>query len=189
MTRRIGIITGISGVGKTWLLRRVGATIPMQVLSASALIFTSLTEREGQSTSHDDLRARNIAGNQSALVDSFNRHVDPETPLVLLDAHVIIDSPDGLVHIGSEIFRKLDASFIVFVSDEPQRIYQKRELDEHRSRPKRSVDLLAKHQEMAIEAARQISDDLRIPIYFVSSGDEQALMRALVDRQKATRDV
>lgn len=188
MTRRVGIITGISGVGKTWLLRRVVAAIPMQVLSASALIQASLTEREGQSTSHDDLRARNIAANQNALIDAFNQSVDPQTPLVLVDAHVIIDSPDGLVHIGPEIFRKLDADFIVFVIDEPQKIHQKRELDEHRSRPKRSVDLLAKHQEMAVEAARQISDDLRIPIYFVSSGDEQSLKDALVDGQKVTAD-
>ncbi|HRM20775.1 MAG TPA: AAA family ATPase [Trichococcus flocculiformis] len=189
MTRRVGIVVGISGVGKTWLLEKLGAAIPMQILSASTLIRDSLTKTEEQLTSQDHLRARNIDDNQAALLEAFNRHIDPDKTLVILDAHVVIDTPHGLVHIGSDLFREMDPDFMVFVKDEPRKIHRNRERDVSRTRPERSVDSLAKHQEIAIAAARDISDNLRIPIHFVNGGDDDALGRILRAVQEAEPDV
>ena len=189
MTRRIGIVTGISGVGKTQLLESVRGIIPMQVLSASALIRESLAEAEDRSTSYDSLCTRRIDANQAALIGAFNRHIDPDATFVVLDAHVVIDTPDGLVHVGSDVFREFHPNFILFIKDEPRKIYQKRKRDKKRSRPERSVDLLAKHQLIAIEAAHEVSNDLNIPIYVVNGGDADTLRRVLSVEQKATADV
>ena len=90
MTPKVGIVAGISGVGKTWLLEKVGAAIPMQVLSASSLIQDSLFQTEKQQKSQDHLRARSIDDNQAALLEAFKRHLDPDRNLVILDAHVVI---------------------------------------------------------------------------------------------------
>ncbi|ATF18234.1 AAA family ATPase [Phaeobacter gallaeciensis] len=161
----------------------------MQILSASTLIRDSLVQKEEQLTPQDHLRARNIVENQAALIEAFNRYVDPDTTLVILDAHVVIDTPDGLVHISSDVFREIAPDFVVFVKGEPRKIHRNRECDASRSRPERSVDHLEKQQEIAITAARDISDNLSIPIYFVNGGDEEALARVLTVAQKVNPDV
>ena len=189
MTPKIGIITGISGVGKTWLLEKVGATMSMQVLSASTLIREGLADAGDQATSHDDLRVRNIDANQAALLDAFNRRINTDAPLVVLDAHVIIDTPDGLSHIGLNVFRELDPDFMVFIKDEPRKIHLNRKRDEARSRPRRSIDVLTKHQEIAVKAARGISNNLNISIHFVNAGDDGALRKILSAEQEAQPDV
>ena len=78
---------------------------------------------------------------------------------------------------------------MVFVKDEPRNIYRNRERDANRARPKRSVDFLAKHQEIAITAARDISDNLSIPMHFVNGGDDDALGRVFRAMQEAEPDV
>lgn len=189
MTRKIGIIVGISGVGKTWLLEKVGAAIPMQVLSASTLIRDTLLQTEERPTSQDDLRARNIEGNQAALLEAFKRHMDPDKTLVILDAHVVIDTPDGLVRISSDVFREIDPDFVVFIKDDPRMIHLNRNRDASRERPERSVGSLAKQQETATTAARNIANELKIPIHFVDGGDDEALARVLSAVQEAEPDV
>lgn len=146
----------------------------MQILSASTLIRDSLTKTEEQLTSQDHLRARNIDDNQAALLEAFNRHIDPDKTLVILDAHVVIDTPHGLVHIGSDLFREMDPDFMVFVKDEPRKIHRNRERDVSRTRPERSVDSLAKHQEIAIAAARDIA--VGIPRCYLTRMCEEGLL-------------
>ncbi|MCW2305401.1 adenylate kinase [Rhodovulum sulfidophilum] len=161
----------------------------MQILSASTLIRESLAQKEEQPTPQDDLRARCIDDNQAALIEAFNRCIDPDTTLVILDAHVIIDTPDGLAHVSSDVFRKIDPDFMVFIKDEPRRIRRNRERDARRLRPDRSVDFLTKQQRVAIAAARDISDNLSIPIYFVNGGDDPELTRVLSSLQEVEPDV
>ena len=189
MTPRIGIVAGISGVGKTWLLEKVGAAIPMQVLSASSLIRDSLLQTEEQQPSQDHLRARSIEDNQAALLEAFKRHLDPDRVLVILDAHVVIDTPHGLAHIGSDVFDEIDPDFVVFIKDDPRRIHLNRERDAKRQRPERSVSSLAKQQEIAIRAAQDIAHSLGIPIHFVDGGDDESLARVLRAVQEAETDV
>lgn len=185
----MGIVAGISGVGKTWLLERVGAAVPMQILSASTLIRDSLARTDGQVTSQDHLRALDIDNNQAALLEAFNRYIDPGKTLIILDAHVVIDTPDGLVHIGSDVFREINPDFVIFIEDKPQNIHRNRERDASRVRPERSVDSLAKQQKIAITVAREIADNLSIPIHFIDGGDEEALARVLSTVQEAEPDV
>ena len=189
LTPKVGIVAGISGVGKTWLLEKVGGAIPIQVLSASSLIRDSLLQTEKQQTSQDHLRARSIDENQAALLEAFKRHLDPDRNLVILDAHVVIDTPDGLAHIGSDVFDEIDPDFIVFIKDDPRRIHLNREHDAKRQRPDRSVSSLAHQQEIAIEAAQNIAHGLSIPIHFVDGGDDEALAKVLRLVQEAETDV
>lgn len=161
----------------------------MQVLSASSLIRDSIVQTEEQLTSQDHLRARSIDDNQAALLEAFNRHLDPDRNLVILDAHVVIDTPNGLAHIGSDIFHEINPDFVVFIKDDPRRIHLNRERDAKRERPERSVSSLAKQQEIAITAAQDISHSLSIPIHFVDGGDDEALARVLRAVQEAETDV
>ncbi|MGR3440066.1 MAG: AAA family ATPase [Paracoccus sp. (in: a-proteobacteria)] len=189
MTRRVGIVTGISGVGKTSLLKKVATAIPMQVLSASSLIRNSLAQTEEQNTPQDRLCARDIDDNQAAMLKAFKRYANPDTILIVLDAHVVVDTPNGLTRVGSDVFREINADFVVFVKDEPRKIHTNRERDGSRSRPKRSVESLAKYQDIAIAAARDLSKDLSIPIYFVDGGDGNALSEILKNIQEIGPDV
>lgn len=179
MTYLVGIIVGISGVGKTRLLEKVSAVLPVKVLSASTLIRESIAEAEGQLTPQDHLRARSIYDNQVSLLEAFKRNVKPSDNLVILDAHVVIDTPDGLVRIGTDVFRAINPDFVVFVKGEPRRILRNRQRDASRMRPERSISSLTRQQEFAIVVAREVATELSIPIHFVMSGDDVALTRIL----------
>lgn len=189
MTRMVGIVSGVSGVGKTWLLEKVGATVPMKILSASALIRDGIAQREGEITSQDHLRYRDINDNQTALLEAFKRNIEPDNNLVILDAHFVIDSHHGLVDVELDVFREIEPRFVVFVEDEPSKIFSKRKRDASRLRPERSIDYISKLQEVSIAAARHISHSLSIPIYFVNAGDTDGLARILSAAQKADSDV
>lgn len=161
----------------------------MQVLSASSLIRGFLLQTEEKLTSQDDLRARSIDDNQAALLEAFKRRLDPDSSLVILDAHVVIDTPDGLSHIGSDVFREIGPDFLIFIKDDPRRIHLNRKRDAKRERPERSVSALAKQQEIAIIAAQDIAHSLSVPVYFVDGGNDEALARVLRSVQEAETDV
>ena len=188
-TRRGYIVTGISGVGKSRLVEKISVTVPMQILSASTLIQGALSADGTQSVSQDHLRTRHIDANQTALIEAFRHNVDPNAAMVLLDAHIIIDTPDGVVHISADVFRDLAADFMVFIEDDPQVIRENRDRDQNRSRPGRSVEQLADQQETAKLTARAISENLNIPIHFLSGGDETALAKILSAQEGAKFDV
>lgn len=182
----VAIISGLSGVGKTWLLQRVMTTVPGQLLSASHIIEQELNRIHHAPVRRDDLRKLDITENQKALVKGFGRTVDRDAGLVVVDAHVVIDTPKGLEFVPHDVFAGLNPSLFIFITDDPEAILERRLQDSARKRPFRDVTALALQQSQAITAAHQIATDLRLPFYTITAGDVEGLAALLTTQIKAS---
>ncbi|MBS4011919.1 MAG: AAA family ATPase [Roseovarius sp.] len=185
MNQEIVIITGISGVGKSWLLKQVGARIPIQVLSAGKLIFDQIARECDREICYDDLRTLDIAASQEALEAGLRNSYDPDAQTVVLDAHVVIDTPTGLQSIAPRIFASIGASRMVFLEQEPARVFENRSQDPSRRRPHRNVEMLDHQQREAIKITKQIAKRLGVPFHRLQSDNVDDLVRVL----ESARDV
>jgi adenylate kinase len=166
---------GLSGVGKGWLARQLCQRRPEILhLEASALMRDALqASSEALRTATNDV----IDDNQSSLIAAFAaaRTAAPSRP-TLFDGHCVIDNDAGLVEIPLAVIARLEPSYIVFISDEPEAIADRRRGDD-RKRPVRSLDELAHHQDRARLIALAYAEGLAIPFDEICAGDWKALDR------------
>ncbi|MFG1180815.1 ATP-binding protein [Xanthobacter versatilis] len=164
--RKVVALTGLSGVGKSTLLEYARRTLIFELLQAGDLIKAERQERQGQYVAQDLLREGNIDDNQALLISGFMRSA-PEKGLIVLDGHTIIDTPDGLVEISPSVFSAIDVSRFVVLVDDAEKIALRRLSDTRRTRPSRSPQELAEHQERSVLAAYRAALALRVPLFIV----------------------
>lgn len=180
----IVVVTGISGVGKSWMLDHAFGSANVQILSASKLISAEIGRNADLiSVAHDQLRERDIDANQRALSDGFARSIDLTASAVALDAHVAIDTPEGLTLIPAEVFERIAPDLMVFVSGDTKKISAQRQDDLTRRRPSRSPLELSRQQTATREWAKELAQHLGISFITVASGDIDALTDTLTELQ------
>ncbi|NJO56796.1 MAG: AAA family ATPase [Rhodospirillales bacterium] len=172
----IGVF-GISGVGKSWLASEVAARIPGALhLQGSALIKQGLAD---PSVSSEELRRASgdhIIANQAILIAMFNRTIaEHSSSLVLLDGHLLIDTPAEMIEIPQEVIAALQLKLLVHVEDEPKQIAARRHGDAFRTRPVRGIDTIAAHQNRSRDLCKAYGCLLGIPMHIVESGDVDRL--------------
>lgn len=169
-------LTGLSGVGKSSMLRRVGSSFSFQHLQASALIKSSREDLYRAKVSIDDLRHENIDDSQKLLVHSFSRELDRSMLLAVLDGHTIVECDGGIEIIPAFVFEAVGVEAMIFLTDTPERIAARRTGDGMRNRPVPSTSDLGRFQELARETAKNIAGVLKIPFKVISpTGDSELL--------------
>jgi adenylate kinase len=164
-------VLGLSGVGKSTLIRNAGLRRELLHLSASELIKARLAHTSEQ------LRRGAVLDNQSLMLAEFaDRVANAGATPVVFDGHTIIDTPAGLLEIPLNIFQAIAPSAIVFVASEPKTIAKRRAADTGRVRPERSIGDLAKHQDLALARARYFSDELKVPFHIIASDSVEELL-------------
>lgn len=181
MKRKIVAIIGISGVGKTTLLKSyVRKHRSVVTISASGLLKRrlSLTDPEKLRTA----TSATIQSNQDRLVQAFGdfKSSTPNTH-ILFDGHAIIDNDESIVTIPTEIYRALAPDLIIFVVDDPNLIALRRDADSKRQRPSRSPQELEQHQELARKTTYDYGHSLSVPCSTIKSSDVIAF-GALLDQ-------
>lgn len=159
-------MVGLPGVGKSTLLEDAQRGLVFEHLQASDLIKAERQERQGKPVAHDLLREGNIDDNQALLISGFTRRA-PEEGLIVLDGHTVIDTPDGLVEISPSVFSAIDVSRFVILVDDVEKIALRRLSDTRRTRPARSHEELAEHQERSLLAAYRAALVLSVPLFVV----------------------
>lgn len=177
MNQRIVAFTGISGVGKTTFLRQLAKLIDFQHVTGGSLIATA---REAAPAARDAIRYANLDENQRLLIKGFMLACDPNSNLVIMDGHVVIDDGNGLSKISSEVFRALGVSVMVHLESEPEQIAENRVGDMLRIRPTYPSDVIEKHQGISRAHAKDIADFLGAPFYIVTHNDIDQLAQILV---------
>ena len=178
MMRLVGLL-GISGVGKSTLLKKLSDPLSFQHLQASTLIKEGRQIAESVAVSIDNLRNANIDENQHFLTSGFLKAVDPKAEIVILDGHSVIDTPSGLVPIEATVFAKLGITKIIFLADDPTEIFSRRSGDSSRGRPERTIDELRQYQDAAILNACKICLELGVPLIVVSPSQQGYISHVL----------
>jgi adenylate kinase len=180
----ITIIAGLSGVGKTFIIKKLTHKSDTCVhLSAGSLIKKRL-----ENLDHDQLRkldANSILANQYLMIEQFKeelRTIDKRFSIIL-DAHMVIDNDIEIIEVPYEIFEKLSPKRIIFLSEIAEKIMERREFDNSRKRPIRSISEISEQQNRSIMLAQKYSLQLSIPFIEIRSGDLRALSNVLAERQ------
>jgi adenylate kinase len=180
MTPPVVALAGLSGVGKSTLLARLKNTVPMQILQASALIKEARMSTDGEAITLDALRAVDLDENQLLLAEGFARRVDLAARLIVLDCHVVIETPDRLVRIDPRVYSAMEVRVFLYLEDEPEEIARRRKNDTTRQRPVTATENIGLVQVEAIRHARAIAAALNIPLYIHRpAGEEDAITKLL----------
>lgn len=177
MTKTVAFV-GLSGVGKSTLIRSLAERIELQHLSAGKLIGEEKA-RIKEALNHDELRLADIAVNQQLLIDSFNRKKDISAGLVVLDGHTVIDTNLKLEAIPTSVFRAIGIELFIFLHVNPSEILKRRTLDSSRNRPLIGVTEIAEHQAFALEVTESCARELSIPCHVVDTDDINFIISVL----------
>lgn len=168
MRQSVIAFVGISGVGKSTLLNSLTECLEFQHLQASQLIKTSKEKLTNEQFETDELRTVDIQDNQTLLVEGFNNARDAQASLVVIDGHTLIDAPSGLVVISPTVFQGMGVTSFIFLSDNPNNIFERRKMDKSRNRPFRTPEQLEEQQEVALLSAFRASTSLKVPLLVFS---------------------
>lgn len=163
MTPNITALVGLSGVGKSTMLKSFALKRIFQHLSASQLIREARRDDKA-ATEVDSLRHANIDENQRLLIAGFNHAVDVKSHHVVLDGHTVVETASSLIVIPSDVFRSLGVTKMIFLADDPRSIARRRAADSTRNRPIPNDIDIRRHQDTALLAAFYTCFDLRIPL-------------------------
>lgn len=175
MIRRIALL-GLSGVGKSTLISRVNARIPLLHLQASALIKAEQAYRAQTAESSESLRTGAVIGNQDLMITAYQRvTADAEVPIVF-DGHSVIDGQDGIIAIPTSVFQQLMLNSIFYLFADPKVIFERRQNDFNRKRPVRDVETLADHQRIALSNASRIANELGCPFQIIDVTNDNRII-------------
>lgn len=183
MTRCVIALTGISGVGKSTLIKALAESVPLEHLQASALI------KEGRQASgdaelvtQDQLRHVDIDENQKFLIRGFEVSARMSTGLIILDGHTVIEQDSGLTRIDPRVFGAIGINSMIFLADDPVSIAARRISDATRKRPAPSLDNLRLIQETAQAHASTICGTLGIPLHIFRTDQPAQIGRLLLQQ-------
>jgi adenylate kinase len=175
-------VVGLSGVGKSTLIRRIGESVDVVHLEASTLIKSELLQQR-QSLTSDQLRRGDIARNQELLIAGFQRATaDCQVDRIILDGHVLVDTDSGVIDIPSSVFDRLGITSFCFVHAEPEEIVRRRLADQTRMRPHREVSDISAQQDLGLIVCARIARDLKVPIVVITAEIPNRLADALEGR-------
>jgi adenylate kinase len=163
MKRHVTAVTGLSGVGKSTLLRKLASTVPFQHLQAGALI-RNARQSERHPLTLDQLRSVDLDENQQLLIRGFAWGANQGAGLIVLDGHTVIEQDDSLVPIEPAVFRAMGINSMIFLAEDSAEIAKRRLDDKARQRPVKNVEQLRSTQDQALLHARKICRVLGIPI-------------------------
>lgn len=177
-------VVGVSGVGKSTVLRELSKRMPIRHLQASDLIKAEQARLQRESSTSEELRAGPILDNQALLLNGFNHAVEGCSNLIAFDGHVLIDTNDGLIEIPSSVFKSLNCCHIAVLVDLPSKISLRRANDSMRVRPSRSPAEIREQQARLVELSKQIAGELGVPVTIHQASNASTLehvLRKLVD--------
>lgn len=174
LSKNIALV-GLSGVGKSTFIDSINTDIQLQILSASELIKT----QKKINNSHDELRFHNINDNQLLLIEGFKQAKDATQQITILDGHTVIETPNGLTEISSNVFREIEIQHFVFLIEEAGVILQRRTNDSSRKRSGATLTELDGFQRRALEVTTRIALELRVPVTIITPEKTSALNSVL----------
>ena len=179
MSRRTVALVGLSGVGKSTLLKKAGERVSFLHLQASQLIKDELERKSSVTRTSEELRTDVVIENQTLLITAFRREAAMHDGLIVLDGHVLVDTQNGLIEIPAAVFDELGVEHFIVLQEHSSHIHNQRLRDGTRARPQRTEVELADHQRWSFVATANIALELGCPVSLLTSQHEDELLRIL----------
>jgi adenylate kinase len=161
--KKLIFVTGLPGVGKTTLAKRIAATRQFMYVSAGSLIISAHQARE-----RDELKDGDVLDNQAILVGGFRAATRGYDGVILLDGHVMIRGQDDLTVISESVFRELGCDHLVVLTNDPHQIANNLSQDTSRKRLFRTIEELEYDQARIVARVYELAEHLRCPATEIS---------------------
>ena len=171
--KRILIVVGVPGVGKTTVIKKVEALLNKSGDKNSVVVFGTIMLSEAKKmgiSDRDDIRKLNV-NEQKELQNKASDYIRTiKDELIIVDTHLFIRTPSGfLPGIPENVIKKLKPTNLVLITASPEEILERRATDNSRDRDMISIEDINRELDLARSMISTISILSSAPFEIVSN--------------------
>jgi adenylate kinase len=159
--KRITIVVGIPGVGKTTVITKTKDKLLLSGYKATVVVFGSVMLSEAKKMGigdRDQIRKLSLSGQQNLQNLAADYICSVKEDLVIVDTHLFIRTPSGFFPgIPQNVIQKLKPRNLILITATPEEILARRAKDESRNRDMVSIEEIKKELGLAISMISTIS--------------------------------
>jgi adenylate kinase len=159
--KRITIVVGIPGVGKTTVITKTKDILLQSGYNTTVVVFGSVMLSEAKKTGivdRDQIRKLSLAGQQNLQNLAADYICSVKEDLVIVDTHLFIRTSSGFFPgIPQNVVQKLKPRNLILITATPEEILARRAKDESRNRDMVSIEEIKKELGLAISMISTIS--------------------------------
>jgi len=194
MARKVAIVTGIPGVGKTTVCKEAEALAAQEGIKLKVLNFgdvmVEIMERSGQPLHRDRLRKMDISSQkviQAQAAAKLAKAIESADGHVIIDTHMIIRTGTGyLPGLPKHVLDVLKPDFLVLIETDPEEIAARRTKDLAAGERLRDVRVMEELKE-ELEFSRMVASACSVltgaPVVIIKNptGGQKEAAKALLE--------
>lgn len=159
--KRITIVVGIPGVGKTTVITKTRDILLQSGFNTTVVVFGSVMLSEAKKMGigdRDQIRKLSLSGQQNLQNLAADYICSVKENLVIVDTHLFIRTSSGFFPgIPQNVIQKLKPRNLILITATPEEIIGRRAKDESRNRDMVSIEEIKKELGLAISMISTIS--------------------------------
>jgi len=159
--KRITIVVGIPGVGKTTVITKTKDILLQSGYNTTVVVFGSVMLSEAKKMGigdRDQIRKLSLSGQQNLQNLAADYICSVKEDLVIVDTHLFIRTSSGFFPgIPQNVIQKLKPRNLILITATPEEIIARRAKDESRNRDMVSIEEIKKELGLAISMISTIS--------------------------------
>ena len=159
--KRITIVVGIPGVGKTTVITKTRDILLQSGFNTTVVVFGSVMLSEAKKMGigdRDQIRKLSLSGQQNLQNLAADYICSVKEELVIVDTHLFIRTSSGFFPgIPQNVLQKLKPRNLILITATPEEILARRAKDESRNRDMVSIEEIKKELGLAISMISTIS--------------------------------
>lgn len=159
--KRITIVVGIPGVGKTTVITKTKDILLQSGYNTTVVVFGSVMLSEAKKMGigdRDQIRKLSLSGQQNLQNLAADYICSVKEDLVIVDTHLFIRTSSGFFPgIPQNVIQKLKPRNLILITATPEEILARRAKDESRNRDMVSIEEIKKEIGLAISMISTIS--------------------------------
>ena len=159
--KRITIVVGIPGVGKTTVITKTKDILLQSGYSTTVVVFGSVMLSEAKKMGigdRDQIRKLSLSGQQNLQNLAADYICSVKEDIVIVDTHLFVRTSSGFFPgIPQNVIQKLKPRNLILITATPEEILARRAKDESRNRDMVSIEEIKKELGLAISMISTIS--------------------------------
>ena len=159
--KRITIVVGIPGVGKTTVITKTRDILLQSGFNTTVVVFGSVMLSEAKKMGigdRDQIRKLSLSGQQNLQNLAADYICSVKEDLVIVDTHLFIRTSSGFFPgIPQNVIQKLKPRNLILITATPEEIIGRRAKDESRNRDMVSIEEIKKELGLAISMISTVS--------------------------------